>query len=166
MAEFEISGFHRSFILHCIYRFAGHFYQKPSQRVIMLKLILFTIILAILLYIADHFFIPSLIHAEIWVILGFFFALAIMGHRITQIAFQRNKDNVAIYYFVVMLIRLLISAVFIAIYLYKGIQDKMVFIGNFFILYLLYVAFEINSLLTNLRRNSRQQERHEPHNFS
>ena len=132
----------------------------------MLKIILFTAVLAIVIYLTNQFFIPDLIHTQIWIMLGFFFALAVMGHRITEMAFQRSKDNVAIFYFVVMLIRLLISIIFIGIFLYKGVQDRVLFVMNFFILYLLYVAFEINSLLTNLRRNSRQQERHEPQNFS
>jgi hypothetical protein len=132
----------------------------------MTKIFIFTAILAAVIYLASEFLVPNFIHTEIWVMLGFFFALAVMGHRIIQVALRNNPDNAAIYYFVVMLIRLLISAVFIAIYLYKGLSDKVVFIANFFILYLLFVAFEINSLLTNLRRNSRQQERHEPHNLS
>ncbi len=132
----------------------------------MIRIVIFTGIIALLIFVADQFLITHLIHQEIWVMLAFFFVLAVVGHRITQIAFQQNKDNVAIYYFVVMLIRLLISVLFIAFFLYKGLLEKIIFIANFFILYLLYVAFEINTLLTNLRRNSRQQERHEPQNLS
>ena len=132
----------------------------------MIKITVFTGILALLIFLANRFLVPYFIHSEIWIILGFFFALAIMGHRITQIAFERNSDSVAIYYFVVMLIRLLISVIFIAVFLYKGTSDRILFVSNFFILYLLFLAFEIKSLLTNLRRNSRQQERHEPQNLS
>lgn len=166
MAGVKVSGIQRSFALSCINRYADHLYQEPSQRITMLKIIIFTIILATLIFVANQFLIPSLIHTEVWVMLGFFFVLALIGHRIIEIAFRRNKDNVAIFYFIVMLIRLLISIVFIVIFLYKGVPDRLLFAANFFILYLLYVAFEINSLLTNLRRNLRQQERHEPQNLS
>lgn len=132
----------------------------------MIKIIIFTCILALLIFIADQFLIPNLIHSQIWVLLAFFFVLSLIGHRITQIGIQRNKDNAVLYYFSVMLLRLVISGVFIAVYLYTGTTDRIVLIGNFFILYLLYVAFEIKTLLTNLQRNSKQQERHEPQNLS
>jgi hypothetical protein len=122
--------------------------------------------MAILVYVASQFLIPQLVHAEVWVMLGFFFILSILGHRIVAKAIRQKKDNVVVYYFIVMLIRLPISAIFIASYLYMGITGITIFIANFFILYLLYVAFEIKTLLTNLQRNSKQQERHEPQNLS
>ncbi len=166
MAGVEISGFHRSFALHCTNRFADYFNQKPSQRVVMIRIIIFTSILAIIIFIAKHFLIPSMIHPEIWIMLAYFFILSIVGHRIIEKGIRSNKDNMAIYYFAVMLIRLLISAIFITIYLYMGVPEITIFFANFFILYLLYVAFEIKTLLTNLQRNSKQQERHEPQNLS
>jgi small-conductance mechanosensitive channel len=137
----------------------------------MIKILIFTAILAIAIFVAEQFLIPGFIHTAIWVMLGYFFVLSVLGHRIVEKGIRSNQDNIVLYYFTVMLIRLLVSAIFIAGYLYIGTREIgtreiTIFIANFFILYLLYVTFEIKTLLTNLQRNSKQQERHEPQNLS
>ncbi|QHT69027.1 hypothetical protein GXP67_21435 [Rhodocytophaga rosea] len=119
----------------------------------MLKLLGFTAVIAAGLYIAEKT-IPAYVHPEKWTLLIFFVALSLISHRITQRGVQKNKDNLVLYYFSTMLLRLVVSIGVLVYYMYTKTPDIFLLVINFFILYLLFVGFEINWLLTNLRRNS------------
>ena len=121
----------------------------------MIKLLLLTAFLAIIVFLADQLLDWTFIHPAIWVMLVFFLIVSLISHYITQIGVRKKDANVINYYFSTMLIRLLLSIAFIGFYVYTKEEDIFLFVANFFILYLLYVGFEIYWLLTNLRRNSK-----------
>jgi hypothetical protein len=121
----------------------------------MIKLLLLTAFLAGIIFLADHFFSWAYIHPAIWIMLIFFLIVSIISHFITNIGVRKKDANVINYYFSTMLIRLLLSIGFIGFFVYSKAEDIFLFVANFFILYLLYVGFEIYWLLTNLRRNSK-----------
>ncbi len=121
----------------------------------MIKIFLLTACLAGIIFLADHFFPSMFIHPAIWVMLAFFLIVALISHYITEIGVRKRKDNIVNYYFSTMLLRLLLSIAFIGFFVYSKAEDIFLFVANFFILYLLYVGFEIYWLLTNLRRNSK-----------
>jgi hypothetical protein len=117
----------------------------------MIKIVLFTCGLAILIFLIRTFVAPAWIHAEIWTILGFFAVLSIIGHRLAQRGFQGGQFPP--FYLAVTALRLLLCVVFVGYFIYLKIDGLPVFVINFFILYLLYLGFEINWLLSNLRGN-------------
>lgn len=119
----------------------------------MLKILGFTAIVAAGLYVAEKV-VPAYVHPEKWTLLVFFFALSLISHRITERGIQKNKDNLVMYYFSTMLLRLVVSIGVLVYFMYTKTPDIFLLVINFFILYLLFVAFEINWLLSNLRRNS------------
>ena len=47
--------------------------------------------------------------------------------------------------------RLFFSTIFIFIFLYLGVNDEILFVINFLVVYLLFIVFEISILLLNLR---------------
>jgi O-antigen/teichoic acid export membrane protein len=122
----------------------------------MLKLLIFTVIVAIVLFVTGQYIAPEYIHPQVWLLLAFFFALALVSHRITSRGVQKNKDNMVVYYFSTMLIRLVVSIGVLLYFMYTKTPEIFLLVFNFFILYLFYMGFEINWLLTNLRRNSKQ----------
>lgn len=120
----------------------------------MLKLLGFTAVVAAGLYIAEKM-VPAYVHPEKWTLLVFFVVLALISHRVTSRGIEKNKDNLVVYYFSTMLLRLVVSIGVLVFYMYTKTPDIFLLVINFFILYLLFVGFEINWLLTNLRRNSK-----------
>jgi O-antigen/teichoic acid export membrane protein len=122
----------------------------------MFKLLVFTAIMGVILFVVGQYIAPEYIHPQIWLLLAFFFALALISHRITSRGMQKNKDNIVVYYFSTMLIRLVVSLGVLLYFMYTKTPEIFLLVFNFFILYLFYMGFEINWLLTNLRRNSKQ----------
>ncbi len=107
------------------------------------------------MFLADHLFAWTFIHPTIWIMLAFFFIVSLISHYIIEIGVKKKKGNMMNYYFSTMLVRLLLSIAFIGFFVYSKTEDIFLFVANFFILYLLFVGFEIYWLLTNLRRNSK-----------
>jgi hypothetical protein len=120
----------------------------------MLRLSVFTAGMAGVLYFLDTYINTTIIHPDIWVMLTFFFVLTLAGHFFVEWGLRRNKEKLMGYYMGFMGIRLLTSIGFLGFFWSKHTNDIFVFIGNFFVLYLLYVAFEIYWLMANLRQNS------------
>ncbi len=56
-------------------------------------------------------------------------------------------------------LRLLLSMGFVGIVLFVGIEDRIIWVANFFAAYLFYLVFEIYSILSNLRAISTEGEK-------
>jgi hypothetical protein len=68
------------------------------------------------------------------------------GHR-------NNREKFVQFYLSTVVGRLILSVIFIGAFLYAGLTDSVLFIINFFALYLFYTSFEIYGLYRNLRRD-------------
>jgi Na+/proline symporter len=104
---------------------------------------------------------PSVINPYVWYILGYFIIITIVTHFISSRGIKSDLTELQNYYMGATTIRLLLSAVIIFLYVYYVPQGKGTFIFNFFALYLFYTAFEIKTLLANLRahlKNERKQD--------
>ncbi len=55
-------------------------------------------------------------------------------------------------------IRMIISLIFVLIVLYNGLDNQMVWVVNFFAVYLVYLVFEIKVIMSNLRAISNEGE--------
>ncbi len=56
-------------------------------------------------------------------------------------------------------LRLLLSMGFVGIVLFVGIENRVIWVANFFAAYLFYLVFEIYSILSNLRAISTEAEK-------
>ena len=119
----------------------------------MLRSTLATLLLGIVLFLAQRFHTDSFIHPHIWYILAFFFGLSFLIHRLMEIGLRNNREKFVTYYMSTIVGRIILSLLFIALFLYKGLTDSFIFIVNFFALYLFYTCFEIYGLYRNLRRD-------------
>ena len=119
----------------------------------MFRSILATLLIGIVLFLAQHFKFDSYIHPDIWYILAFFFGLSFLIHRLMEFGLRNNREKFVTFYLSTIVGRLILSLVFIALFLYRGLTDSFLFVINFFALYLFYTCFEIYGLYCNLRRD-------------
>ena len=119
----------------------------------MVRLLVFTMALAVAMFALDQLADPW-VHPLAWWVLAFYFLVTAIGERLIQKGIRRNRDNFMATYMAVIGIRFLLSAVFIGIFIYRRPPDLRIFVTNFFVLYLLFLGFEIWGVLGNLRRDS------------
>jgi hypothetical protein len=119
----------------------------------MFKILLFALLVAIFIFTVQYFF-PFLIHSAIWQIFIFLTALTLVGHLLIERLSKITKEYFALAFLGTMVVRLLVSAGFIALFTFKKIPYLFLFVGNFLLLYFFFLGFEIYVLVANLRRNS------------
>ena len=56
-------------------------------------------------------------------------------------------------------IRMIISLIFVLIVVYNGLEERVVWVANFFAIYLIYLVFEIYTIMSNLRAISNEGEK-------
>lgn len=102
----------------------------------------------------------NIIHALAWKINVFLLFIAIITSRLALKLI--NKGNAAYSLLAIIVFRMLFSLSFVAVLVVKGLDNKILFGINFFILYLVYLAFDICCLITNLHANlKRSGDKHE-----
>lgn len=56
-------------------------------------------------------------------------------------------------------IRMIISLIFVLIVVYGGLENRTIWVANFFAVYLFYLVFEIYTIMSNLRAISNEGEK-------
>jgi hypothetical protein len=120
----------------------------------MIRTAILTVILIIVFFSAKYLGIEYLFHPKKWLILGFFVAFSFLFHRVIEFGLREKQKNFIPFYLSTVVLRLILSLIFIGIMLYLGLQKQELFILNFFVLYLFYTIFEIWNLSRKLRHNS------------
>ena len=100
------------------------------------------------------------IHSGIWGIMIF---SAILGTLVAFVASwgistfdEQSRPNI---FLGITVLRMLLSMIFIGIILFMGIEDRIVWIADFFGVYLFYLVFEMVSILSKLRAISAEGEK-------
>ncbi|MFC3416822.1 hypothetical protein [Algoriphagus hitonicola] len=94
---------------------------------------------------------PQVIHEEIWMIFGF---LAIFSYFITSVAlwlYKKSPENILQIKLLGMLIRVISALGFIGIMVFLGMENILLFISDFFMIFLFYLIFDIYTFISNLR---------------
>jgi hypothetical protein len=117
----------------------------------MLRIILLTITIGLLFYVAPKIGLSQYVHPQKWVILAFFFAISYLNHLLMQMGFAKNRENFVQFYLGGITARMVLSLIFIGTFAYLGTLDINIFIIDFFVLYLCYTGFEIFGLFSKLR---------------
>lgn len=119
----------------------------------MVRSILFTIGLAIVFFIVEQYTDAGWLHSSWKIILLFFLTLSYLIHRLMELGFENDRENFVPFYMGTIIMKLVLSLVFVGVFLYRRVPDKKVFIVDFLALYMIYTGFEIYGLSRNLRRN-------------
>jgi uncharacterized membrane protein len=103
--------------------------------------------------------VTTAIHDGIWIII-IFSAVVGIGVAMINMYFVRKTDgsnNVAVFLGTTVF-RMLLSIIFITLQFFQGLENEVIWIVNFFVVYLFYLVFEIYSIISNLRANSNDGE--------
>lgn len=125
-----------------------------------IKLLIFTLLLSGAVFFMQYLELPF-IHQYIWYIIGFFFIQSLLTTFIAGKGIKKNSVNFPPFYFMSMILRLVLTIILAFVFIAIQTPDLNVFVGNFLILYLLFLIFEIYSLLTNLRPDLDKQAKND-----
>ncbi len=132
----------------------------PFLRNLIIATILIGLGIGALLYFTGN----QLVHPYIWYILAFFVLITFLTFYVVHIGVRDDPDNFQLYFFGSSVFRVLLCMGAVFFYVYFFSEGELQFTLNFFVIYFIYTGFEIYSLLSNLRRNSKKrvpQERSE-----
>lgn len=118
----------------------------------MYKNLIFIGLIAIVFFLVDTFKIDIYLHGSKWYILTFFVAFSYLYNVLIKLGFENNRKNFVQFYLSTVIIRLVASLIFIAVFLYLKVENPNLFVLNFFALYLCFSFFEIQNLYCKLRR--------------
>lgn len=116
------------------------------------SIILFTFF-AISIYCLQTFGFGHLLHEHIWIIFVFFLAIAFLNYQLMKMAFERNREKFITFFMASVVIRLILSLLFLGVFLFIKLENSQLFVINFFALYLCVLVFEIFENSRNLRQN-------------
>ncbi|QDK78501.1 hypothetical protein EXU85_07720 [Spirosoma sp. KCTC 42546] len=120
----------------------------------MLRTILFTIILAIVFFIAERYSVSPWLHPNWKMLLVFFLSVSFLTHRLVETGLQGNQERLIPLYLAATVARLILGLAFVGFFLFQHIEQRRAFVLDFLVLYICYTGFEIWTLTRNLRRDS------------
>lgn len=123
-------------------------------KILTLKLLLFSLLIAGVVYSLQEFVKPEWVHETMWIILSFFVILTWLTGMFTNYLLALSKENSVSIILGGIGIRFLASVGFVAVLLFMGVENLILFVVNFFIIYFFYLLFDIYTLISNLRPNS------------
>ena len=119
------------------------------------RLIIFTLLISVFIYVMILIFPGPWFHVRVWQILLFFATLTLLTSVLADKLLEKNELNSVAVILGAAVFRLLGSIVFVFVVLWEDYENILWFVVDFFIIYLLYLLFDIYSLITNLRLHSK-----------
>jgi hypothetical protein len=117
---------------------------------------LFTAVLGAIAYLLPSVFPDVTILAnQFWVVFGFLAGITFIAYVVADLGMKRNPEAGVMAIMASIALKMIFSMAFVLIYSVNSKEKGMVFVLNFFSLYLLFSFFEIYSLLRNLRHQNK-----------
>lgn len=129
--------------------------SMQAIKILTIKLFLFSLLIAGVFYLLQEYIKPEWVHESLWTILSFFVLLTWITGMFTHYLLEISKENAVNILLGAIGIRFLASTGFVAIMLFLRVENLILFVVNFFIIYFFYLLFDIYTLLANLRPNSK-----------
>jgi hypothetical protein len=117
---------------------------------IHIRFVIATTVLVVLILIL-RFVLPGIIHPKIWEIVGFMVILSFLISLLNSFLLKNFADNFFQIMVLAMILRFIASMVFIGIEVWPEMENIILFIADFFIVFLFYLVFDIYAFLSNLR---------------
>ncbi len=95
----------------------------------------------------------NIFHEKKWIIFLVILLSSVFTTFITHFGIQNNPSKFILYYFFAMFARIIIVLIFMFSNIYLKINQPLLFLGNSFFFYFLYLFFEIYNLFFNLQRD-------------
>lgn len=94
---------------------------------------------------------PQIVHSQIWEIYFFLLIMFFLIHVLTGFLLKASSENFFQISLLAMILRLISSFVFVGIEVWAGMENILLFISDFFVLFLFYLIFDIYTFIANLR---------------
>ncbi len=124
--------------------------KKSPWRSLFLYVAIFTLILGIASFLI-HLVRPGLISQSVLLMFVFFFIVTLAGLGLIIWKTGIYPESFAKYYFIVMTGRLILGISFVWAGLSIISENRIIFVGNFLVLYLLFLGFEIYYILAKFQ---------------
>ena len=98
-----------------------------------------------------QFLLPVIIHPKIWEIVGFMAILSVLIGIVNSFLLKNFADNFFQIMVLAMILRFIASLAFIGIEVWPQMENIILFIADFFVVFLFYLVFDIYTFLANLR---------------
>jgi hypothetical protein len=118
------------------------------------QLIVLTLAIAGIVLFLQNAVDPHWIHEKTFLIIGFYFVLTWFTGLLALYLLEINKENSVMILLGMGVLRVAASLAFIFLILWMGVGNILWFVVDFFIIYLLYLLFDIYTFITNLRPHS------------
>lgn len=121
-----------------------------------LSYLLFSVLLAVVAYLLPLLFPDANILAKkFWIVFGFLAGITFIAYMVADLGIKRNPEVGIMAIMGSIALKMIFSMAFVLIYSLNTKEKGMVFVLNFFSLYLLFSFFEIYCLLRNLRHQNK-----------
>jgi hypothetical protein len=131
----------------------GTFAKKSFMSLIKnihVKFLLLSVSVAVLILILN-WILPQVIHQKIWEIYFFMVIVSFLISLLNGFLLKSFADNFFHIMVLAMILRFIATLVFIGIEVWPGMENIILFIADFFIIFLFYLVFDIYAFLANLR---------------
>lgn len=118
----------------------------------MLKMAIFYGILGSVLYALAQTSLVTYLHPDLKFIFVFLFFQSYLTLNLAQFGLKNAGEKFIPFQMITLTIRFILCVIFIGFFAYINTPDMVLFVSNFFVLYLCSTNFEIFGLLRNLRR--------------
>lgn len=122
------------------------------------KISVFTGILILISYCLLEVLELRFVHQAIYLIIGYLWFIYTAIHFTYLLVAKIPNIEIAILPLVGLGMRFIVTLFTLVVWLTKNPENIELFVLNFMAIYLIYVVFEITALLSNLRRNSSQDQ--------
>ncbi len=116
-----------------------------------IKLIVYSLLIGGIFFLLENFTPLNWVHDTVWATLSFFIILTWLTGMFSHYLLELSKDNSVNILLGATAVRFLASIGFVAIMLFLGQDNLILFVVNFFIIYFFYLLFDIYMLMANLR---------------
>ncbi|TKC07717.1 hypothetical protein FA047_09230 [Pedobacter frigoris] len=117
---------------------------------------MFSLALAVIAYFLPFAFPGIVILAKkFWIVFGFLAGITFIAYIVADLGIKRNPEVGIMAIMGSIALKMIFSMAFVLIYSLNSKEKGMVFVLNFFSLYLLFSFFEIYCLLRNLRHQNK-----------
>ncbi len=117
---------------------------------IHIRFVIATVFLVLLILILQSI-LPGIVHPKIWEIVGFMVILSFLISLLNSFLLKNFADNFFQIMVLAMILRFIASMIFIGIEVWPEMENIILFIADFFIVFLFYLVFDIYAFLSNLR---------------
>jgi hypothetical protein len=94
---------------------------------------------------------PVVIHSKIWEIVAFMAIISFLISLLNAFLLKNFAENFFQIMVLAMILRFIATLVFIGLEVWPGMENIILFIADFFIVFLFYLVFDIYTFLANLR---------------